>query len=197
MKRSPFADDVAAVFGLSEGQPDALVHLYETYRQDLFFFAFAYLRNREATEEIVQDVFLTLWETRADLRTDTVFRSYLYQLTKNATLDALRHQKVQQRFRQYQLATAPISHEQPEQQVIWNDYQQLIALAVSQLPETRQQIFRLSREQELTYAEIAEHTGLSVKAVEKQMMKALRFVRAYLRQHAGITTATLLALASG
>lgn len=182
----------AGATALRPGDSRGLASLYEDHKQALYFFVYTYLRHRESAEEIVQDTFLKLWENRHTLRPDTDLRAYLFQVAKHATLDALRRQKVEQTFLHYQLATASAGHSDTEQQVEWADYQALIQQALTQLPPARQQIFRLSREQELTYDEIAQRTNLSVKAVEKQMMKALRSVRGYLRKHAGLTTATLL-----
>lgn len=187
-------DTPAATAARHPGDSRGLALLYEEHKQALYFFVYAYLRHRESAEEIVQDTFLKLWENRQTLRPDADPRAYLFQVAKHATLDALRRQKVERTFLEHQRATANAGHSDTEQQVEWADYQVLLQRAMAQLPPSRQQIFRLSREQELTYDEIAQRTNLSVKAVEKQMMKALRSVRGYLRKHAGLTTATLLAV---
>jgi RNA polymerase sigma-70 factor (ECF subfamily) len=158
------------------GSAEAFEHLFNRYCQVLIDFACRYLHDVPLAENMVQDVFLKIWQNRRQLDPGASIRSYLYTAVKNAALNHLRHtvveQKSQDKIRQ-------LSSEMPTPEDNWNEKElnDSIQKAIASLPDKCHEIFCLSRFDGLTYAEIAEVQNISVKTVETQMGRALKFLR--------------------
>ena len=138
------------------------------------------VRSRAVAEEIVQDVMLELWRRRETLADESSPQAYLFQSTRNRSLNHIRHERVEKMGEPYavreQAADAPATS-----YVIEEEIQTALKRAVATLPARCREVFELSRVHNLKYAEIAETLGISVKTVEAQMGKALRVLREELR----------------
>lgn len=167
---------------LRKGNRKAYEAVYFEYYDMLFHLALQYLNSTEQAKEIVQDAFMKLWENRSGLSQQSNIKNYLYTITKNCCLNYLRQRKV---FSQYLNDTAYLEWEFRERamsrlsddQLQYEELLKKISTVLSQLPTELQQTFRMSREQELKYAEIAEKLNLSIKTVESRMSKVLRVLR--------------------
>lgn len=130
--------------------------------------------DREEAENVVAEVFYKIWKNRATLRINTSARAYLYTAVRNQALDMLRRAKSGPPPPEYAPATYVRS---PEEDLIGSELQDQIQAAISRLPEQRQLIFRLNREEGLKYREIAQRLNISIKTVETQMSRSLRTLR--------------------
>jgi RNA polymerase sigma-70 factor (family 1) len=148
--------------------------LFTTLYSYLFQFARTLVKEREAAEEIVSDVFIKVWEKRKDLENIDNLKVYLYVTTRNKAFNYLDKQR---RF-----DTDPIDDVQveltsvyldPEQLMITADMLALIQRAIDRLPPKCRIIFRLVKEDGLKYREVAEILDISVKTVENQLAIAL------------------------
>lgn len=140
---------------------------------------FIYFRcgDAELAEDITQDTFLKLWETRGKIDRSTV-KAYLYKIAQNNTIN---HQKRQQLFFKFmRKAGSEKEYDTPEKMVEMEQYEEKLQKALSQLPEGGREVFLMNRLEDLTYIEIAERLGLSVKAIEKRMSKVLKILREHL-----------------
>ncbi len=134
------------------------------------------LRDRAVAEEVVQDVLLNLWRRREALAPDEALGPYLVRATRNRALNHLRHLAVERR--DAPLAAGP--SEAPAAgagRAVAAELGAAVAAAVAELPPRCREVFTLSRARGLSYAEIAEALGISVKTVEAQMGRALRTLR--------------------
>jgi RNA polymerase sigma-70 factor, ECF subfamily len=132
----------------------------------------------ESAEDIVNTSFLKLWESRKTLRADVSITSYLYTIVDNTSLNALKHEKVEQRYARELLKTTfgvvePGSFNSIDLKELRSD----INVAISELPEQMRRIFLLSRFEGLKYAEIAKLLNISIKTVETQISRALTKLR--------------------
>ena len=166
---------------LSEGDITVFEMLFRTYYQPLCNYAYTFLQDKEDAEEIVQSTFLMVWEKRDTLSIRTSVKPYLYAMVRNACLNVLKHQKIKQRYAGEEIALADRAHDSVSQSVATNELEQKIRLAMDALPEQCRLVFKLSRFEELKYAEIAEQLNISIKTVENHMGKALRIMREQLR----------------
>lgn len=155
--------------------------VFHEYYSALCQYAASYLHDVSLAEGIVQEVFVRFWEKCQELAPDSSIKSYLYRAVHNACLNHIKHLKVRDNYRQYVIdqmeqAEDPIeeSEEELEKQVL---------RAIDKLPPQCRKIFRMSRLEGLKYREIAEHLELSIKTVEVQMGKALRFLREELKDY--------------
>jgi RNA polymerase sigma-70 factor (ECF subfamily) len=168
---------------LREGGTTAFEMLFRTYYQSLCNYAYSFLRDKEEAEEVVQSTFLLVWEKRGSLAIHTSVRPYLYAMVRNACLNVIKHDKIKQRHAGEELALAERSHDSVAHAVASNELENRIRLAIEDLPEQCRMVFKLSRFEELKYAEIANQLNISVKTVENHMGKALKIMREKLRDY--------------
>ena len=144
---------------LRQGSYDAFDALYMRYAPHVEAFAFCMLKNRSEAEDLAHDIFLKIWETRESIGRIKSFRSYLFRMTKNAVFDIFEHKNVQTRYEQRLLHV--------------EDLLMIIDMAVEQMPEQRQRVFRLSRYEGLSHQQIAQKLGVTPKTVEYHIRTAL------------------------
>lgn len=160
----------------------------------LHTYAFSILNEVDEAEEIVQQVFLKVWEKREQLSINQSFRAYLYQSVYHESLNYLKHQKVKkahQTFVQYQQKEG---HESMGNTIGAKELQEKILEGLSLLPEQCRTIFQLSRFEDLKYREIADKLGLSIKTIENQMGKALKIMRTHLAAYLSWAAIAFLAI---
>lgn len=134
------------------------------------------LRDQGIAEELSQDVFLELWRRRESLAPDSSVAGYLMQAVRNRALNHLRHLAVQKKSAVYvEALSEPAEH--ADAQVHTTELQRALTEAIEALPPRTREVFVMSRERGLRYSEIAEQLGVSVKAVEANMSRALRILR--------------------
>jgi len=168
---------------LKAGDITAFEMLFRTYYQPLCNYAFTFVQDRDEAEEIVQSTFLNIWEKRENLSIHTGVKPYLYAMVRNACLNVLKHEKIKQQHVTMELAVAERSVESVARTVMASELETKIYQAMDHLPEQCRLIFKLSRFEELKYAEIAEQLDISIKTVENQMGKALRIMREQLKDY--------------
>jgi len=164
--------------------------IFETYYPRLLRFAKEYVGDWHDAEDILQNVFLKLWEKRTLLLADTNLNAYLLTMVKNRCIDFLNHQKVVERYANNQKLIEQeavfnlhaISKFNPEQMDI-ESLEQLAEKAIAELPNQCRKVFELSRYEELKYKEIAEKLGISVKTVETHISNALKILRIKLKDY--------------
>ncbi|WP_196889081.1 RNA polymerase sigma-70 factor [Aureivirga sp. CE67] len=164
-----------------EGDIKSYELLFKRHYLELCLFANKYVNCSETAEEIVQDLFCKVWEKRKTLNIKTCMKSYLYGAVKLNCLSYLRDQEIRSKHLKdikNNIDTTLYSDELEE-----NELKEKIYLAIRQLPEQRRKIFELSRFENLKYREIAEKMDLSPKTIENQMSKALKFMRANLKDY--------------
>jgi RNA polymerase sigma-70 factor (ECF subfamily) len=153
----------------------AFKQLYQLLFFKLYQFAYAYLRSKECAEEVVNDVFLGLWQKRSTLDTISNIHVYLYVAVKNASLNELRKRKVSTPVSLDDLAVHHLLiSSNPESQLITGELKRRIRLAVEQLPPRCRLIFKLIKEDGLTYRETAAILNISIKTVDAQLYLALK-----------------------
>jgi len=163
--------------------------LFEAYYPRLLRFAGAYTGDRHEAENIVQNVFLRLWEKRGSLPMDAHRSAYLLTMVKNHCLDFLRHQQVVNNYSTNRKAELQqemafnhyaVSKFDPEKMDI-ETLEQLVEKAIGELPEQCRKVFELSRYEGLKHKEIAIKLGISVKTVEAHISNALKVLRITLK----------------
>jgi RNA polymerase sigma-70 factor, ECF subfamily len=166
-----------AVEHIRAGDPLAFEALFHEYHAALCAFAYRYLGARDLAEEVVQEVFLLVWERRATLEVRTSVRSFLFIAVRNASISYLRHERVVRR-REPEVRTvlqALASTEGPD--AAGAETIAAVQQAIGRLPARCRLVFTLHREQGLTYTEIAGVLGISPRTVEVQIGRALKSLR--------------------
>jgi len=155
--------------------------VFDTYYNPLCNYAFTFTKSTESSEDIVQDLFIKIWEDRRELLTETTIRYYLFTAVRNNSISWLRQEK--------KLAIVPFlsslaAHTTVpgEEESPVADHRQVLEEGIATLPPKCREVFELSRFSHMTYKEIAASLGISVKTVENQLGKALKILRAFLRE---------------
>lgn len=156
--------------------------LFRTHYAPLCDFVNGYVRSREVARDLVQDLFLRLWE-RAGTPASALAAAYLYTAARNRALRHLRRQRVAERYARLVLRRAERTEAGPAEVVDEHELTRALERAVSELPERCRLVFTLSRHRHLSNAEIAAALGISVNTVEHQMWLALKALRAKLAAH--------------
>jgi RNA polymerase sigma-70 factor, ECF subfamily len=168
---------------LQAGDITAFEMIFKNFYQPLCNYAYSFVQDRDEAEEIVQTTFLSVWEKRDNLSIHTGVKPYLYAMVRNASLNVLKHEKIKQQHAAVELAVAERSTESVTRTVMASELEERIFKALNKLPEQCRLVFKLSRFEELRYAEIAEQLNISVKTVENQMGKALKIMREQLKDY--------------
>lgn len=156
--------------------------LFRATYGELCGFVLHYVGSRAIAEELVQDVFVRLWDRRASWQEELPSRTYLYRSARNRALDHIKHERVVQRVaREYPPRDDERLAPAADAELDAPDLTAALDVAIQQLPPRTRQVFVLSRGHGLTYAQIAEAMEISVKTVEAQMSRAFRILRDRLR----------------
>jgi RNA polymerase sigma-70 factor (ECF subfamily) len=150
--------------------------LFDTYYASLCHYASHFLNDDSLSEEVVQELFVKLWEKRKTLDVETSVKHYLFRAVRNGCLNQIQHDKVKQ-LHGKKLKEALMSEDPAEEYMITPEMILRLEEGIELLPVKRREIFRLSREYGLKYREIAEKLNISVKTVEAQMGLALKALR--------------------
>lgn len=169
---------------LKAGDMAAFDQIYRHYAQKLFQFSLSLLKNRADAEEIVQETFLKLWANRQKIDLYASFQSYLFTIAYNSMMSVLRKRASQQKYVDYIKSLNLIEREDSVvKKVEFEEFNDRVQSIIEQLPPRQREVFRLSREQGLSYQEIAQQLGLSVNTIENHMVRALKFIKSKLAEH--------------
>ncbi len=161
---------------LRAGDEAAYDALFRAWYPPLVQFADRLLKDRDAAEEVVQDVMLELWKRRESLVIQGSPQAYLFQSTRNRALNRLRHLRVENRDDEFDADTIPTGAT-TDAAASAGEIETALKRAIETLPPRCRQVFEMNRRHGLKYAEVAESLGVSVKAVEAHMARALRTLR--------------------
>ncbi|UIR57065.1 RNA polymerase sigma-70 factor [Sphingobacterium sp. SRCM116780] len=165
---------------MSENKEKNFEQVFRAHYQELHRSAFRYLRDSESAEEIVQQVFLRLWEKDWEEEVHTSLKAYLYRAIYNESMNFLKKEQRKLKYQSYQQSREELV---PAVDQSAKDLNQKLQVALAGLPEKSRTVFELSRFQEMKYKDIANTLDLSIKTVEGHMTKALRHLRTELMDY--------------
>ncbi|QKZ12792.1 RNA polymerase sigma-70 factor [Spirosoma sp. KUDC1026] len=165
---------------LADGDRNAFAEIYDRYWSLLHRIAYQKLRSRETAEELVQDLFVSVWSRRAEA-TIRELRPYLLTALRFSIINYIESLRVHERFVAYYESFLMQTDTESTDELALQDLTNAIEQSLQTLPEKSQQVFRLSRFEYLTIPEIAQRLDLSEKAIEYHLTRALKVVRENLR----------------
>lgn len=171
-----------AIDDLSTDNEAVFEQLFKKYFRELHAYAFSLLKDWDVAEEIVQGMFLKLWERNEVVQVRTSIKSYLYKSVYHDSLNYLRGQKVQLKYQTTTAYSMKNHIDDAAGKLTMGELEQHLQRALSKLPEKCRAIFHLSRFEELKYQEIASQLEISIKTVETHMGKALRILRKEMKE---------------
>lgn len=163
---------------LKNGDVLAFDRVYELYSHKLFSFVFKILKNEAEADDIVQEVFVKIWESRHKLEDYKLVNSYIFTIAYNNSIDLIRKRINNTKYLEH-LKNSAVINVTPNviSQIEFNELNIHAEKLIANLPERQKQVYLLHREEGLTYPEIAEKLGISKNTVENHMVKALKYLR--------------------
>jgi RNA polymerase sigma-70 factor (ECF subfamily) len=176
---------------------DALETLFRSRYATLCEYVYHLVGSREVAEDLVQDLFVRLWELKADAAPGTLADAYLYKAARNRALRYLKHRRIEQRWAEGSVTDGEAALRascMTDQSAETQQLADAIEAAIARLPDRCRLIFLMSREQQLTYGEIARALEVSLSTVETQMSRALKRLRSDLAPFLALLLAPLVAI---
>ena len=167
---------------LLNGDQEAFEDIFVRYWYQLFKVANARIKSREEAEEIVQDIFASLWKNRSTLLISNL-PNYLFSSVRKGVISKIRSKLVHQKYRNYYLKFFPTYSMDTDDTVEFDELSSAIENALLRLPEKSQQVFRLNRLQGLSIPEISETLKMPRRTIEHHLTKSLRALRIHLKDY--------------
>jgi RNA polymerase sigma-70 factor (family 1) len=164
---------------LQNGEVEVLEHIYRKYAAHLYQTVYNIIRNKEAAEDIIHDLFVDLWLRRANYNIIQL-KPYLFAAARSRVLMALRSGKIKVDLSALDLLAAPA---EADDLTALTEINTLLNRELQTLPEKCREIYALSRMEQLTHKEIARLKNISVKTVENQISIALKRLRPALKDY--------------
>lgn len=162
---------------LKSGEVQAFDEIYNLYSKRIYRFAYSFLKTKVNAEEIVQEVFLRVWEKRAKINKYYSFKAFLFTISHNIIIDNFRENLKEQKYVEFLKENAVVFHSDTEMSMEYSELNKMYWDAIDLLPERRRLIFKLHRIEGLSYSEISQKLNISNKTVENQMSSALKFLK--------------------
>lgn len=161
---------------LRSGDKQAFEQIFLRYREKVYYFAIRYYNSPDDAENVVQDVFIKLWNERAGLRPELSLNNYIYTITKNHLFNLQRKKINEKAYRQYvaEHMTKTTNH---ENDLIYADLKEKIDKVIEELPEQRRKVFQLGNIEGLSNKKVAEILSLSVRTIEVHKSLAIQTVK--------------------
>jgi RNA polymerase sigma-70 factor (ECF subfamily) len=176
----------------SEGNKTAFEAIFNRYKDKLYHYTFSLNRSKEVTEDIIQDTFLKLWKDKERLASIEHFSSYLFLMTRNQSINALKRfakeTLILSRLNQQETAAA-VSN--PQTILEHKQTRELLEDSLQRLPPQQKLLYTLSRENDLKHHEIAAQLNISPSTVKNHIVQAMRTLKEKMRFHPGIASAIM------
>ncbi len=180
-------DEKELLLLLKEGHERSFEEIYKLYSARLFGNIYKMVKEKSTAQEILQEVFVKLWNNRASIDPERSFRSYLFRIAENSVYDffrkAARDRKMQARL----IAAATEHYEHIEEMLLRKENNRVLQNAIDSLSPQRQQVFRLCKLEGKTYEEVGQQLGISASTISDHIVKANKAIREYLFEHMDLT----------
>lgn len=177
MKRHNDIEEHRLIERFKLGDYKAFTLIYDRYAKSLFSYSLQYTKRVEDAEEIVQDVFVRLWRQRERVRQEDTLRSLLFIMAKNMLINAYRIRVNQPSYEDYLNYVDKLTTEDTRNRVDYSDFLKTFHKVLRTLPPTQRKAIMLSRIQQLSIKEIAEHLSLSEQTIKNQLSLGLKRLR--------------------
>jgi RNA polymerase sigma-70 factor, ECF subfamily len=151
--------------------------LYKKYSKRVYKFGFSILKTREESENLIQDVFLGLWENRNNVEKDSSVKSYLFTIAYNSAISVIRKKAKESRFFEYLKSIQEKDEEPANVKIEYEELKNKLDDIIIALPQRQKEVYMLHKDEGLKYNEIAARLNISVNTIENHMSRALKTIR--------------------
>ena len=168
---------------LRNGNHTAYEHLFDAYYDSLCRYAYTILRDMDEAEDVVQKTFCKLWDQRESLNIQSSIKSYLYRIVHNESINKAQQYKNRQEHNLNYISSMDSSPDSVNEHIATTELQLAIENALAKLPPQCKKVFEMSRNEQLSYSEIAKELGISTNTIENHISKALKSLRVDLKDY--------------
>ncbi|MDR6783281.1 RNA polymerase sigma-70 factor (family 1) [Pedobacter africanus] len=165
---------------LQQGDQGALRPLYESHLKPLHYFILRIAKSKELAEDVVQDVFVKLWDNRGQIDPDQPFKTFLYTIAKRHLLNMLKRVQHETLILDQIKKYTPFSEDTTDLQLDYTESNELLKEAIEKLPPQCKAVFTKCKIQGMSYKHAAQELGIAEGTVHAQMVKALRLIKEYI-----------------
>lgn len=176
---------------LQQGDREAFDVVFYTFEPRIFSFALKLTHHQEDARELVQEVFLKVWEKRESIDAQANFEGFLFTMAKNLIYNRARHRVYEMKYREEIRMGSNLAESVTEQMLEASELEDIIEAACKKLPPVRREVFMMSRHQGLSHSEIANKMDTSTSNIKNHIFKALVFLKEQIR-HQNVLRAVLL-----
>lgn len=177
MLQSDPYDEEKMVKRIRKGDERAFEVLFQEHSEELCEFAYSFVQSPEVAEDLVHDVFCDIWDRRDDLTPPGTVKAYLFRAVRNKALNWLKAQRVRKEWKTEKKHEDVKSFESTSAAAECEDLKEALRQAIEELPERRRLVYRMVRNRNMSYAEVAAALDITRKTVENQMGRALKHLR--------------------
>jgi RNA polymerase sigma-70 factor (ECF subfamily) len=185
-------DEIELLRLLKAGNTSAFQQLYNKYHPALYAYILRFIKIPELAEDILQEVFIKIWEIRERINPALSFNAYLYRISRNSVFKHMKKIATDTELQiqvTYQIKEAI---EGTDLKLQWQQYERILHAAIDQLPTQRQRVFKLCRQEGKSYEEVAQDLSISRNTVKEHMVLAVKFIKDYIYRHADIQLVIML-----
>ena len=186
IQRSEQLEDKELLTKLKEGDELAFVKIYNQYRNKVYNYAYQLSKSADTAEEIVQEVFIRIWQKREQINTDFSFQGYIKKITLNHVLNHLKKIAREKALQEEVFLHIAENSSRAEDKLLEKELRKVYEEAIAQLPAQKKLIYQMVRTEELSHEEIAIKLSISKNTVKNHMVEARKFVREYVRKNGGV-----------
>lgn len=187
MIKKPQIDESALLARAGMGDEAAFKIIYNAYNAQVLTFADKYLKSRQLAEEVMQEVFLRLWNLKEKLNDIQDLENYILTITRNKAFDYLRKLKRDLRYIEPMGVNRDVAENITEESILLEDTRKVLKNGIEQLPAQQKLVYQLCHQEGLKYEEVAARLGISPQTVHRHMKLALKSLRNYISQHTDLT----------
>lgn len=180
------------LLSLKKGDKTAFRIIFKIYRAKLFHFVFSICKSDYETEEVLQEVFITIWTQRETIDTSRSFNSFIYTIARNTTYNHLRNIANRENLKEALWKNVSYINDQTQNAILLAEYEDIVNNILERIPTKKRNIFVLSKQHGKSNQEIAVLLGISPKTVKNHLWKTLQIVKEQLQPHLADTIVILL-----
>jgi RNA polymerase sigma-70 factor (ECF subfamily) len=183
LNNKKYRSDAELALRIKFGEQEAYQELFERYAPKIYHFSFTYLKSKVDAEELVQDVFLKIWDKREILDATQNVKAYIYKIAINTIYDFIRRKNADNKFNNDARVNFNSASNNTWDTIVYKEMQSTLSEVVALMPEQRRRVFLLSKEEGLSNDEIALKLELSKRTVENQLYRSIGFLKEQLKNH--------------
>ena len=181
-------NDTILLQKIRDGSEEAFREVYDRHHVQMFYIAKKYLKDTGLSEDVVQDIFVKLWEKKHQLDDIKSLSAYLFTMVKNHVLNILRDKKSDVvSLTSVTEKTFPVQN-LTEDDLQYKEYERVLQRGINELSDRKREVFKLRTQKGFTNPEVAKMLQINVRTVKTHYYNSSKFIRAYLKTHSGILT---------